>query len=170
MLCKGLSRRLVRGMAIILAMAWLALPGGKKPPSAADFVIKDFKELNQFFARPEGCAKCHKRNFEEWKTSYHAQSVITMLGGFKKYIEETEKARGRFPNKEELMGCLGCHAPTLRFASEELVQKVGRLVVEGKKEELKDFNVECSYCHTAQVTGKPEKEVYYGPIENPIPS
>ncbi|MBI4330829.1 MAG: hypothetical protein HY673_06085 [Chloroflexi bacterium] len=166
------SKRFTHGMVIILAIAasWLALPGGKGVPRAAEPLVRDLAELDQLFVGPEGCAECHKRAFEEWKGSYHAQSLITMLGGFKKYIEETEKARGRFPTKEELMGCLECHAPRLRFASEELVQQVGRLVVEGKKEELKAFNVECSYCHTAQVTGKPEKEVYYGPIENPIPS
>lgn len=170
MLWNGLSKQFTGRSVIILAMvvSWLAFPSGKGAPRAAEPMAKDLTELNQLFVKPEACAECHKRAFEEWKSSYHSQALVTMLGGFKKYIEETEKARGRFPTKEELMGCLECHAPTLRFASEELVQQVGHMVVEGKKEELKAFNVECSYCHTVQATGKPEKEVYYGPIENPV--
>lgn len=153
-----------------LAFAFLIILCGGGTAGAEEVSAKNVQELNQLFDKAESCAECHKTHYDEWKGSYHAQSLVTILGGFKKYIEEVEKAKGRFPNKEELLGCFDCHVPTLRFASEELAQQVGRLVVEGKKEELAGFRVECSFCHTAQVTGKPEKNVYYGPIENPAPT
>lgn len=132
-------------------------------------VIKSLEELNKFYSPAESCSPCHKQPYEEWKTSYHAQAMTTIITGFTKYIKEVEAKKGKFPDKRDLMACFECHAPTLRLASEELVQQVAKLVVEGKKEELKKFNVDCSFCHTTNITGKlPEEGVYYGSIEDAI--
>ena len=154
------------GWGIPVVVSLIFLDGWGKT-GAAELLANNPLELNQLLDKAESCKECHKQHFDQWKRSYHAQSLITIIGGMKKFIEEVEKEKGRFPNKKELLGCFDCHAPTLRFASEKFTQQVARMVVEGKKEELAEFRVECSYCHTVQVTGKTGKNVYYGPIENP---
>lgn len=157
--------------ALILLISfgsWFGFGPTDSSSQEAAVTVKTEAELEGMFAKAETCAVCHSRAYEEWKTSYHSQAMVTIIAPFTKYIQEVEKEKGRFPNKEELMACMECHAPALRFASEELVQKVARLVVDNKKEELQKFSVDCAYCHTAAVTGKAERGVYYGQIEDPF--
>jgi hypothetical protein len=126
-------------------------------------LARSIAELNTLFPEADTCQGCHPQHYAEWKKSYHSQSLITILGGFKKYIQEKGKL-----SKEDYLACINCHAPTLKLATEELVQNIGQKVVEGRKEELAKFSITCSYCHTYGVTSNIEKEVYYGPIEDPL--
>ncbi|HXX57954.1 MAG TPA: multiheme c-type cytochrome ExtKL [Thermodesulfovibrionales bacterium] len=129
----------------------------------------------------ESCKECHAKIYEEWKSSYHAQSVNHSAGGIRNFIlvglgKEWEKP----VSKENLMRCMDCHAPYLKDASEPLIKEIAELIVasvdekdEGKKaaakEELAKLNVNCVICHNTKVSieknlkGGPKPGVFYGP-------
>lgn len=122
------------------------------------------------------CKTCHPRNYEEWDKSYHSKSVVAMHAGFKKYITTQEQARGRALNRHELMACIGCHAPGMRFASDEDFARLAQLVKTDQKEALAGLSVDCLACHALHASGHPEakpppeteKSTYYGPIKDAV--
>jgi hypothetical protein len=85
------------------------------------------------------------------------------------------------------MRCMGCHAPMLKDASENLAKQVAGLIVtavddkdEAKKAaakaELAKLTVNCVVCHNTVVsveknlTGPPKPGVYYSPSGKPSPA
>jgi hypothetical protein len=122
------------------------------------------------------CKSCHPRHYADWEQSYHAQSVVAMHASFKKYITTQEQAKGRPLNRNELMGCIGCHAPAMRFAADEDFNRLAQLVKTDQKEALAGLNVDCLACHALFGSGHPEvkppeemeKQIYYGPIKNAV--
>ncbi|MBI4456299.1 MAG: hypothetical protein HY644_10410 [Acidobacteria bacterium] len=122
------------------------------------------------------CKTCHPRYYQEWKQSYHARSVVAMQTGFKKYIITQELAKRRVLNRDELMGCLGCHAPVMRFAADEDLARLVQLVETDQRDALAGLNVDCVACHTLVASNHPEaksagklgRQVYYGTIKNPV--
>jgi nitrate/TMAO reductase-like tetraheme cytochrome c subunit len=122
------------------------------------------------------CKSCHPRNYEEWDKSYHSKSVVAMHAGFKKYITTQEQARGRGLNRNELMACMGCHAPAMRFASDEEFARLAHLVKTDQKDALAGLSVDCLACHALYASGHPEvkppeemeKQTYYGPLKDAV--
>ena len=124
------------------------------------------------------CKTCHPRNFQEWEQSYHAKSVVAIHAGLKKYITTQEQAKGRPLNRNEVMGCLGCHAPAMRFASDDDFARLVQLVKTDQREALAGLSVDCLACHVLFASGHPEtkppetmdQQVYYGTIQTPVRS
>lgn len=122
------------------------------------------------------CKACHLRNYQEWEQSFHSKTVVAIMAGFKKYITTQEQAKGRPLNRNELMGCLGCHAPAMRFASDDDFARVAQLVKTDQRDALAALNVDCIACHALFGSGHPdakppeemEKQVYYSTIRNPV--
>ena len=102
------------------------------------------------------CRTCHLRTYQEWEQSYHAKSMVASHGGFKKYITDEERAKGRPLNRDELMGCLGCHAPTMRFASDADFTRLVQLVKTDQRDAIAGLSVDCVSCHALYGGGHPE--------------
>lgn len=157
-------------LRLILIVAFLALP----VMAFAEFNTID--DLAKAYS-DETCKSCHGKIYEEWKSSYHAQSVVHSLGGIKNFIVVGLGKEWNKPvSKEHLMRCMDCHAPQLKDASESLIKEVADLIVkavdkkdEAAKKELAKLNVNCVICHNTKVSieknlhGAPAKDTYYGP-------
>lgn len=124
----------------------------------------------------ETCKNCHLRNYQEWEQSYHAKSVVAALAFLKKYIATQEEVKGRALNRNELMACIGCHAPVMRFSTDEDFNRLAHLIKTDQKEALAGLSVDCVACHVLHGSGHPEtkppdnmeKQTYYGTIKNPV--
>jgi hypothetical protein len=126
------------------------------------------------------CKECHVQQYNEWKESFHAISVVDSITGMRNFFaigvpEEWERKL----TKTEVLKCLDCHAPVVNYASEELAVKIANMVIETKdtmddkrrtelKKELSKLNVGCLSCHNIKATtismgllGKPERGVIY---------
>jgi Cytochrome c554 and c-prime len=126
------------------------------------------------------CKTCHAKVHDDWKTSYHSQSIVHSLGGMRNFIVVGLGQEWKKPvNRDNLMRCMDCHAPMLREASESLARQVADMIVaavdekdEGKKaaakKELAKLNVNCIICHNSKIpiaknlVGAPKPGVYYG--------
>ena len=105
------------------------------------------------------CMPCHEKVHEEWKASFHAQSVVHSLGGLRNFlVHGVKEAWKQQANREHLIRCMDCHAPQLKEASESLAAVVVDLILtavddkdESKKAEavkkLSGLNVSCIICH-----------------------
>lgn len=124
----------------------------------------------------DDCRACHLRTYEEWEQSYHAKSMVASHGGFKKYIIDEEQRKGRPLNRDELLACLGCHAPAMRFASDADFTRLAELVKTDQRDAIAALNVDCVSCHALYASGHPEvkppaamaDQVYHGTIQNPV--
>lgn len=164
-------------LRLILIMAFLALP----VIAFAEFNTID--DLAKAYS-DEACKSCHGKVHDEWKSSYHAQSVVHSLGGIRNFIVVGLGKEWNKPvSKEHLMRCMDCHAPQLKDASESLIKQVADLIVaavdkkdENAKKELGKLNVNCVVCHNMKVAieknlhGAPENGVYYGPAGKASPA
>lgn len=156
-------------------------------PCAASAEYRTIDDIAKAYS-DESCKACHAKVYEEWKSSYHSQSVVHSLGGIRNFIVfGLGKEWNKPVSKEHLMRCMDCHAPQLKDASEPLIKEVAGLIVaavdekdEGKKaaakKELGKLNVTCVVCHNMKVSveknlkGAPKQGVYYGATGNPSPA
>jgi hypothetical protein len=118
------------------------------------------------------CKTCHADIYDQWGQSYHAKTITAMMAGFSKYIKVVQEQKGKVETSD-LMGCLGCHAPGMRFASDDDLQWMATLVLDGQRDALSDISVDCVACHSLVGSGEPwthpgETVVAYGPIEDPV--
>lgn len=136
----------------------------------------------------ETCKTCHSKTYDEWKSSYHSQSIVHSLGGIRNFIVVGLGKEWKKPvSREHMMRCMDCHAPQLKDASEALVKEIANLIVtavdekdaakkDAAKKELSKLNVNCVICHNTKISieknllGAPEKGVYYGPSGKPSPA
>ncbi|KAF0216933.1 MAG: hypothetical protein FD174_3488 [Geobacteraceae bacterium] len=166
------------GVRFFLLMFLLALPVT---------VFGEYRTIDELAKAysDEACKSCHARVHEEWSSSYHARSVVNSLGILREFIEVGLKKDWKKPvNREELMRCMGCHAPQLKDASESLIGEVARLAVAaaGEKEggearkSLERLSVNCVVCHNTMagvernLKGAPVPGVYYGPAGKATPA
>lgn len=168
----------MRALGIVSVIIMLALPF----VASADY--KTIDELVKAYG-DETCKGCHEKIYEEWKTSYHSQSVVHSAGGIRNFIVVGLGKEWNKPvSKEHLMRCMDCHAPHLKDASESLIKEVAQLIVtsvdeqdEAKKaaakKELSKLNVNCIICHNTKVSieknlkGAPKPGVFYGSSGKP---
>lgn len=167
----------MKNLRLILIMAFLALPViAFAEFNTIDDIAKAYSD--------EACKSCHGKIYDEWKSSYHAQSVVHSLGGIRNFIVVGLGKEWNKPvSKDHLMRCMDCHAPQLKDASESLIKHVADLIVaavdkkdENAKKELGKLNVNCVVCHNMKVSieknlhDAPEKGVYYGPTGKASPA
>lgn len=144
-------------------------------------VLDSMADVRKVFASPLVCSGCHSRHYEEWNSSYHANSVNN--AGFQalylKYLEylgadETRRALGRPAGPQELRQCLFCHAPMVQFASDRLVQKISDAISQGRWDEVREAQISCVVCHAIAPDGTwtgtfDLSGTMYGPLEDPAP-
>jgi len=128
------------------------------------------------------CAECHEEIYQEWQASWHAKAIVSSLKGIHNFVAIGLAKEWQTPlTKSEILKCLDCHAPAVQYASEELAQQIGTLIVTAYKDkdgtvgkkakvELAKLNVGCLSCHNIKATavarglrGNPVKGVIYGP-------
>lgn len=145
--------------------------------------IQSMDELRATFADPLVCSGCHPEHFTAWSESYHAKSLENagFQSLYRTYVdylkrEETKTELGRDPTVDDLRQCLFCHAPSVQFASDRLVQQISDAVVAGRWQEIRGVQVSCVVCHSITAEGKWSPESFstagtkYGPIRNPAPA
>ncbi|OCC15667.1 cytochrome c family protein [Dissulfuribacter thermophilus] len=152
----------------------LKLPSGK--------FIDDFDEFVETFSSKK-CMECHEDIFEEWQESYHARSMVSSIKGISNFFtvgvpKEWEKKLDRV----EIMKCLDCHLPQIKFATERLTKEIANLMIQAKRaKEIKDdsrlkeavnrlskLNITCYGCHNIAVYraapswfGEPDPDTIY---------
>lgn len=171
----------MRFLKFLLLLSFIALP------LAASADYKTIDELAKAYS-DETCKTCHAKAYDEWRTSFHSQSVVHSMGGIRNFIKVgLEKEWNKPVTKEHMMRCMSCHAPALKEASESLAKEVAGLIVTAvdekddakkaaAKKELAKLNVNCITCHNTKVVleknlkGEPKKGVYYGPTGKKSPA
>jgi mono/diheme cytochrome c family protein len=156
-------------------------------PFAVQAEYKTIDDLAKAYS-VDKCKTCHAKVHDEWKSSYHSQSIVHSLGGIRNFIVVGLGQEWKKPvNRDNLMRCMDCHAPMLRDASEPLAKQVADMIVaavdekdEGKKaaakKELAKLNVNCIICHNSKISiaknlvGTPKPGVYYGPTGKASPA
>lgn len=168
-----------RLLKFFLLAAILALPALPEPARGAGANTID--ELVAMYD-DAGCAKCHEEIYRQWQQSWHAQAVVSSLGGIGNFISIGLPKEWNKPlDKAQLLKCLDCHAPIVNFASEKLAKEIGGLIVSAAEQkdekvgkearaQLARLNVGCLACHNLKATsvalglrGAPQKGKVYGP-------
>lgn len=161
-------------MTLLLPVAALA---GPYPESGGAKTIDELVAMYDDSA----CRTCHTKEYDEWKGTPHADPINLSLGGLRNFLEiGVKKEWNRKVTKNEVMKCLDCHSPVIRFASEDLAVKIADMIVkandskdpaekEAVKKELVKLNVNCVSCHNLKATtialgirGEPKKGAVYG--------
>lgn len=164
-------RRLIVVLAAVLVM--IPLVASAKQYNTIDELVGAYSD--------EKCKTCHSGQYDEWKATPHADSVNLSLGGMRNFLVlGVRDWWKRDVTKADVMKCLDCHAPVMKFASEELAVKVAEMVVtaqeakndkeaEAAKKELAKLHVGCVSCHNLKATtvalgrlGEPVKDAVYG--------
>ncbi len=171
----------MKAVQLLVAALVIALP------FAVQAEYKTIDDLAKAYS-VEKCKTCHAKVHDEWKTSYHSQSIVHSVGGMRNFIIVGLGQEWKKPvSKENLMRCMDCHAPMLGEASESLAKQVADMIVaavdekdEGKKaaakKELAKLNVNCIVCHNSKISieknlrGAPKPGVYYGPTGKASPA
>lgn len=149
--------------------------------SAMEKQANSIDELEKMFDE-SSCMECHDEIHDAWSQSWHAQSVVSSLGGLHNFIEIGVKREWETElTKAQLLKCLDCHAPVVNYASEKLALEIGAKIVtafkekdtpagDAAKKDLARLSVGCLSCHNIKATevargfnGPAEEGVIYGP-------
>ncbi len=176
---------LVRLCFLILLSFWIALPGHaseEKVSLPTGKLIDDFDEFVQTFSA-EKCMSCHEEVYEEWKASMHARSMVSSLKGIANFLAiGVPKEWHKEVDKKEVLKCLDCHLPQIKYATERLALEIADLVVQAKKAKaakdmatfkkieakLSKLHITCYGCHNIVVHraapgwfGEPDPQAIY---------
>ena len=171
----------MRWFGMVFALLLIALP------VSAGAEYKTIDDLAKAYS-DASCKGCHAKVYDDWRSSFHSQSIVHSLGGIKNFITVGLAQEWKQPvSKAHLMRCMACHAPMLKDATEGLAKEVADLIVtaaedksESKKaaakEELAKLSVNCIVCHNTMVgieknlIGGPKPGVYYSPAGRRSPA
>lgn len=153
----------MRQTSIVAALAALVLVAAGGPAAAQSITT-----LAELIKRHDSssCAGCHDTVHKEWKSSYHARSIVQSLGSLRAYIAALETERKVAPDKTQMLKCLDCHAPMVNDGTEAVMKEIVGLVktATGDRDEAKkkaavdtlaNLSVNCTGCHTVKGTGNP---------------
>ncbi|MBI3049045.1 MAG: cytochrome b N-terminal domain-containing protein [Acidobacteria bacterium] len=96
----------------------------------------DYGTRVQGFPSARACATCHRRQFEEWKTSYHARSLGTTFRAM--FVIFNYNTGG-----QRLEYCLNCHAPDVKV--KDNAPQLSRQLLAG--ESVTSEGIGCAACH-----------------------
>jgi len=180
----GMMRVLFRHLKFVLILSFLSVPAIAFTAEKAETI----DELSKMYD-VSSCKTCHAKIYEEWSQSYHATSLVGSSGtmsslagavknGLMKEWTESGVKDIRDIKAEHLIICLKCHLPQIKDASDEVIQQIAQLAIEGTTgdkaaiEELKKVGINCLVCHNGKaiihkwVDGEVENNVLYGNIES----
>jgi len=96
----------------------------------------DYGTRGQGFPSARACATCHRRQFEEWKDSYHARSVGTTFRAM--FVIFNYNTGG-----QRLEYCLNCHAPEVKVTGN--ATRLTQQLLAG--EDASSEGIGCAACH-----------------------
>ncbi len=153
---------------------------GAHAPTVTGELISSFDELTAKLD-PKVCADCHDQIYEEWTQSGHGRAFSTprVLQTWRTFIKQGLEREGK--SKMEIKShCLWCHAPVIKFATDELVSNIIDKIItsvddpdaskrEAAVNDLSKLNLNCYGCHNMFSLkdgfwgNKPEEGTIYGP-------
>jgi formate-dependent nitrite reductase cytochrome c552 subunit len=126
----------------------------------------------------EECADCHEEIHDEWKSSWHGQSLANSLviRAWRTFIKRGLDKEEMLGRKDLKMICLPCHVPQIKDATDDVGKQIADLVViaaedeneakrKAAKKELSKLNINCLSCHNLRALsgGNPKSGAIYGP-------
>ncbi len=163
----------MRGLVTLILLFTVAFV----PQTASSATANTIDELAAMY-NIEACVDCHEDIHDEWKTSWHAKSMVDsrVVRSFRTYILSGLDKTDQGSRKDMKYICFPCHAPQTKDASDELVVEIAGLIVtaaddkdkgkrEAAKKELAKININCHGCHSLKGApdGKPKPGEIYGP-------
>jgi hypothetical protein len=132
---------------------------GAHAPTVPGKLATSIDELAEMFD-PKPCADCHEQIYEEWKESMHSKSMTDprTLNTWRTFIRQGLDKEKHLTKMDLKSHCLWCHAPHIKYATDELSEEIIDLVltaVEDKSEskrnaavkQLSKLNLNCYGCH-----------------------
>ncbi len=92
------------------------------------------------FSAADSCGVCHEEIYQQWRTSFHAQSATDPV--FWQVLQQTVRDRGSAVEGK----CLTCHAPVATVGKE--VQLYSPLALPLDLSPVAKEGVTCDFCHT----------------------
>lgn len=124
------------GIATFLATHWAERPISPQgpPPAGWDSLATDLS--------PETCASCHSAQYDDWRTSLHADAYSPGLAGQLVAWHETDPAT--------VESCMACHAPL--FEQQRRVRRSDGGWIENAAYDpsLEAHGVTCAACHVRE--------------------
>ncbi|MBA2848924.1 hypothetical protein G4V39_01135 [Thermosulfuriphilus ammonigenes] len=110
------------------------------------------------------CMECHEDIYNEWKESFHSRSMVSSIKGIANFFTVGVPKEWEKPlNKQEILKCLDCHLPQIKYATERLALEIAGYMIDAKtakgakKEKaiakLKQLNITCYGCHNIKAAG-----------------
>lgn len=134
-------------------------PVGAHAPTVPGKLISTIDELAAKFD-PQVCATCHEQIYEEWKQSGHGHSFSTtrVIQTWRTFVRQGLEKEKNYTKMDLKSHCMWCHAPHIKYASDELVAQIIDMVLvaadspEASKrdaavKELSKLNLNCYGCH-----------------------
>jgi hypothetical protein len=166
------------GVGVLAVVALMVL--GIEAPSSA-WEANTIDELVTKY-NDKKCQECHPEIYEQWQHSDHANPINSSLKGMRNFFQiGVREEWDRTPNRDDVLKCLACHAPVVKFASETLALQISDLIVtafekkgtpegDAASKELGRLHVGCTACHNIKANdvakgfrGEPLYGVVYGP-------
>ena len=128
----------------------------------------------------DACADCHEDTHDEWKSSWHSQSLTDprVVRTWRTFILSGLDKKGS-PRSSLKNICIPCHAPQVtKDATDEVAAQIADLIVtaaddpdQAKKDaalkELSKLNINCLICHNMKAVegGAAQAKTIYGPSD-----
>ncbi len=150
-----------------------------------------FSSIDELAAKfdPAICGDCHEQIFEEWSQSAHSKTFIDprVIKTWRTWLKQgADKETMKDWDGSEVTRmsikshCMWCHAPAIKYATDELVADIVGMVLtaaedpkKSKREaaikQLSKLNLNCYGCHNMFAlkdgywANKPEEGAIYGP-------
>jgi hypothetical protein len=169
-----------------LAVALIAAPAAAQAPVAGEPKPLTITTLADLIKRHDSasCAGCHETIHKEWKSSYHARSIVQSLASLRAFVAHLETERKVRPDRAQMLKCLDCHAPMVNEGSEGVMREIVGLIkaatddTDAAKRQaavatLSSLSVNCTGCHNVKGTGDPLRppapDAMYGVAGAPAP-
>jgi len=131
--------RLLLTVSLLIAVALVPLSShasgsgpGAHAPTVPGPLISDLDELAAKFDTTV-CADCHEQIHEEWSRSGHGRSFSTerVLQTWRTFIKQGLEKEDHLDKMAIKSHCLWCHAPHIKYATDELVSEIIDLIIQG---------------------------------------
>lgn len=132
---------------------------GAHAPTVPGKLISTIDELAAKFD-PQVCATCHEQIYEEWSHSGHGHSFSTsrVVQTWRTFVRQGLEREGKYTKMDLKTNCLWCHAPQIKYASDELVAQIIDMILvaadspetskrDAAVKELSKLNLNCYGCH-----------------------
>lgn len=151
---------LLISVALIPLSALASGPGaGTHAPTVPGELVSTIDELAAKFD-PQVCADCHEQIYDDWTHSGHSRAFSTqrVLQTWRTFIEQGLEREPGLSRMDIKSHCLWCHAPAIKYASDELVSQIIDLIIDSVDapaqatkdaavKELSKLNLNCYGCH-----------------------